>query len=178
MSRLAETDRQPRARLAPTAWRDPLVLLATGFGSGFVRPAPGTWGTLAALAIWWLLLAGAGWALQVAALLLVSALGLWLIRRVEERYGVHDDPAIVVDEFAGLWLALLIAPAGVFWVLGTFLAFRLFDIAKPWPVGWADRRVPGALGVMLDDLFAGALAGTVLQLAFWAAVWLAWFPAP
>lgn len=173
MSRSPETQDQPGARLGPSTWRDPLVFLATGFGSGFLRPGPGTWGTVAALAIWWLLLADAGWALQTAALLLVSALGLWLITRLERRYGVHDDPAIVVDEFAGLWLALLIAPAGSLWMLAGFLAFRLFDIVKPWPVGWADRRVPGALGVMLDDLFAGALAGIVLQLAFRATAWLA-----
>jgi phosphatidylglycerophosphatase A len=173
MSDPRETDDQPGTRLDPSNWRDPLVFLATGFGSGFLRPAPGTWGTVVALVIWWLLLADAGWALQAAALLLISALGLLLIRRLEHRYGVHDDPAIVVDEFAGLWLALLIAPAGFLWALAGFLAFRLFDIAKPWPVGWADRRVPGALGVMLDDLFAGALAGIVLQLAFRATVWLA-----
>lgn len=158
-------------RLTPSSWRDPRVFIATGFASGFLQPAPGTWGSLAALVLWWLLLSGAVWPVQAAAVLLTVVLGTWLVAAVDRRYGVHDDPAIVVDEFAGLWLALLAAPAGPVWVLAGFVLFRVFDIAKPWPVGWADRRVPGALGVMLDDLFAGVLTAIVLQSAFLLLNW-------
>lgn len=158
-------------RLHPALGRDPAVLIVCGLGSGFLRPAPGTWGSLAALALWWWGLAHLAWPLQLLAVGLTFALGTWLTARVGRRYGVHDDPAIVIDEFAGLWLTLLAAPSH--WLAGVagFVLFRAFDIAKPWPVGWADRRVPGALGVMLDDLIAGALALFVLQLAIRLIAW-------
>jgi phosphatidylglycerophosphatase A len=155
------------SHLPLTSWRDPAVLVVTGFGSGFLKPAPGTWGTVVALALWWWLLAGLGWPEQLAVIVLTIALGTWLTHRVGRRYGVHDDPRIVIDEFAGLWLALLAVPPTWLTALAGFLLFRAFDIAKPWPVGWADRRVPGAAGVMLDDLIAGAMALAVLHLGLW-----------
>lgn len=165
----------PRAphppRLHPGLGRDPAVLLVSGFGSGFLRPAPGTWGSLAALAIWWWGLSSLSWPLQLAVVGATFALGTWLTARVGRRYGVHDDPVIVIDEFAGLWLTLLAAPAHWLAALLGFALFRAFDIAKPWPVSWADRRVPGALGVMLDDLIAGAFGFFVLQLAIRAFAW-------
>lgn len=153
---------------APLPVTDPAVLLVTGFGSGLLRPAPGTWGSALALIVWWWALAGLPWPTQLAAAAVLFAVGTWLTDRVGRRYGVHDDPRIVVDEFVGLWIALLAAPP-VWWaaVLG-FLLFRLFDIAKPWPIRWADRRVPGALGVMLDDVLAGIAALVVLQAVLWA----------
>jgi phosphatidylglycerophosphatase A len=159
------------ARLSRSAWSDPAVLLVTGFGSGFLKPAPGTWGSLVALVLWWLLLADLGLPLQLLVLAGTVVTGTWFTHRVGVRYGVHDDPAIVVDEFAGLWLALLAAPATPAAALSGFLLFRAFDIAKPWPVGWADRRVSGATGVMLDDLLAGGLAAVVLQLAILGIGW-------
>ncbi|MEZ5560180.1 MAG: phosphatidylglycerophosphatase A [Pseudomonadales bacterium] len=148
------------------AWRDPEVLLVTGIGSGLARVAPGTWGSAAALAFWWLLLAEAGPVVQLAVIAITVLVGTWLTARVCRRYGVGDAPAIVVDEFAGLWLALVAAPPGPVWLLAGFALFRLFDIWKPFPVGLADRRVKGAFGIMLDDLLAGLLAAGVLQLSF------------
>ena len=81
------------------------------------------------------------------------------------RYQVKDAPQIVSDEFAGMWLALLGAPQTWFAVVLGFAAFRLFDVWKPWPVGWLDRNVAGAWGVMLDDLAAGLLSLGVLSLS-------------
>lgn len=152
-------------RLHASSFADPAVFVVTGCAIGFLRPAPGTWGSLLALAIWWLVLADLTWPWQLAVVAGTVAVGLWLTHVVGRRYGVHDDPRIVIDEFAGLWLALLAAPPT--WLAGVagFLLFRALDIAKVWPVGWADRRVSGSVGVMLDDLLAGGLALGVLQLA-------------
>jgi phosphatidylglycerophosphatase A len=154
-----------RIRELECRWRDPEVLLLAGFGSGYAPRAPGTFGSLVALAIWWLLLAPLPWPLQLAVIVATFGLGIWLTRRVSARHGVGDDPAIVLDEFVGLWLALLGAPATLTAAVAGFLLFRLFDIWKVGPVGYADRHVHGALGVMLDDLLAGALAFCVLQVA-------------
>ncbi len=154
-----------RLRELDRPWRDPELLLLTGFGSGLAPKAPGTFGSLAALAVWWWGLASFGWVTQLAIVAVVFALGIWLSHRAAVRHGVGDDPAIVIDEFAGLWLTLLGAPADPLTAAAGFLLFRLFDIWKPWPISVADQRVPGALGVMLDDLLAGAFALGVLQVA-------------
>jgi phosphatidylglycerophosphatase A len=148
-------------------WRDPSVLVCCGFGSGFLPKAPGTWGSIAALGVWWWLLAPLPWALQLTVAGAVFALGIWLVDRVARRYGVGDEPAIVIDEFAGLWIALIgtgqdLVPA----ILG-FVAFRVFDILKPWPIKLADAQVKGGFGVMLDDVIAGIFALFVLQVSIW-----------
>ena len=134
----------------------PARLIASGFGLGRLPTAPGTWASLAALfpaaAIQY---AGGPLALAIAAVV-VAFIGLWAIRASGE---TDNDPGwIVIDEVAGQWLALL--PAGLDWRLyvAGFALFRLFDIAKPWPVGWADRTLPGATGIMVDDLLAGIYA--------------------
>ena len=164
------TSRDQPARLAPRQWRDPGVLVASGLGSGFIRPAPGTWGSLAAVVLWWVLLSELPWPVQAAAVAVTFVVGVALAGYLARRYGVHDDPAIVIDEFAGQWLALLAVPPEPLAVACAFGLFRLLDIRKPGPVGWADRR-PGGLGVMLDDLLAGGLAAAVLHLAFLAIGW-------
>lgn len=141
----------------------PAELIATVLGSGNAPRAPGTVGTVAALAIgipvaW----AGGAPALLIGALLAVIA-GWWAIRLVTAHDGIHDPGRVVIDELAGLWITLAaLAPLGRLgdwhWWLAAFLAFRVFDIAKPFPVGWADRHVRGASGVILDDLIAGVYA--------------------
>ncbi len=168
----AEEQDEGAPRLPMSAVTDPAVFLVTGCASGFLRPAPGTWGSLLALAVWWLLLSNLSWSMQLAIVALTVVVGTGLTHRVGRRYGVHDDPRIVIDEVAGLWLALSGAPTSLLAGACGFLLFRLLDIAKPWPVGWADRRVSGAVGVMLDDLIAGGLVLAVLQLAFRLPSWL------
>lgn len=148
--------------------RDPAVLAATWFGAGLLPGAPGTWGSLAALPVAWLLQWSLGpWGL-LAAFVMVCALGLWSVGRVAGG-ALGDDPGqVVIDEVAGQWLTLLLVPPQLPFYLAGFLLFRLFDIVKPWPVGWADRAVKGALGVMLDDILAGLYAGAALAaLAWW-----------
>lgn len=143
----------------PAGW------IATALGTGLAPKAPGTAGSLVALLPWWFLLRGLppGWYLLVLGAGFV--LGVWACAISDRRLGMHDQGALVWDEVIGVWLTLLAAPAAWWWMVVGFMLFRLFDIWKPWPVRWADRRVGGGLGVMLDDVLAAAYALAVLQVA-------------
>lgn len=143
-------------------------LIASGLGVGFLRPAPGTWGSALAVLLAWALLGLGGVWLFVAALALLVPVGWFAVADTLRLTTEADPPWIVVDEVAGQWVALLPAALGSAlmgveplrlwpaWVAG-FVLFRLFDIWKPWIVGRGERQ-PGARGVMLDDLAAGLLA--------------------
>ncbi len=153
-------------------------LIATVFGVGLLRPAPGTWGSLAALPFGWLLHQAAGFPGLLLGLLTVFFCGWWATSVATRGSENHDPSEIVVDEVAGQLVALipLSYPAWahgiditVLWPgwIAAFVLFRIFDIIKRGPVGWADRR-GDALGVMLDDIFAGIFAaiGVVLLAGF------------
>jgi len=144
---------------------NPFVVLATGFGSGFAPIAPGTVGSLLALPIWWFCLAGLLPWQQVLFVAAATALSIWIVARACRATGVGDASQIVLDEFVGQWATLVAAPKSATTLVLGFLLFRLFDIAKPWPVSWADRELRGGLGVVMDDVFAGVLAAVVLQLS-------------
>lgn len=144
--------------------RHPDQLLAFGFGSGLSPKAPGTVGTLAAVPLY-LLLHYLPLPAYIVVLVVAFAVGVWLCDRSSKALQCHDHPGIVWDEFVGYWLTMLCAPAGWWWVVVGFLLFRLFDIAKPWPIAWFDRKVPGGLGIMLDDVIAGLVALAILQVA-------------
>jgi len=143
-------------------------LIATFFHIGHLRPAPGTWGSLAALPCAWALHSAGGPLLLGLGVIVAFTLGTWATALETRGKEDHGPSEIVIDEVAGQWLAFLpvsigAAHAGVAltalwpgWVTA-FLAFRLFDIWKPGPIGWADRR-GDALGVMLDDILAGLAA--------------------
>ncbi len=146
----------------------PARLAVTALGLGLLRPAPGTWGSAGALLLAFpILWIGGPWLLVLGTLAAVL-LALWAVPRAAPPTGVEDPPEVVIDEVAGQWIALLPVAFGAWsndvsygalwpgWI-AAFLLFRLFDVWKPGPVGWADRR-PGAWGVLLDDLAAGALA--------------------
>jgi phosphatidylglycerophosphatase A len=145
--------------------RHPAWLIATCFGVGFLPKAPGTWGSLAAVPFaygihhWF-----GAWGLAVAAGAIFLA-GLWAAGEFKRHSGQEDPQAVVVDEVAGQWLALVPAGDDILLYAAGFFLFRLFDIWKPWPVSWADRELGGGLGVMLDDVIAGAYAGGLV----WAA---------
>jgi len=153
-------------RVAPGRLRDPWILLALGGGAGLSPRAPGTLGTLVAVPLYLLCLPLSR---PLYGLLLVALflLGIVICAQAARRLGVHDHPAIVWDEIVGylatLFLLHPLPPAhrGA-WLLAAFVLFRLFDILKPWPIGWLDRRLRGGLGIMLDDLVAGVLAGLIL----------------
>jgi len=149
-------------------WRDPEVWLVCGLGSGFAPKAPGTMGSAVAVLFWWLFIAPLDLIGQLLAVLVLTVLGTWLTGRVRARYAVNDPGAIVIDEFAGQWICLLAAPLNLWVALAGFGLFRLFDIWKPWPVGYLERNVRGAFGVMVDDIAAGLMGLTVLQFTLWA----------
>lgn len=144
---------RPRAR----DLRDPVLLLALGLGAGLVPRAPGTAGTLVGVALYAALVPLPAWAFA-AALLAAMAGGVPLCAAAARRLGRHDHPAIVWDEIAGFLLATVGLPAHPLWIGAAFVAFRVFDAAKPFPLSLVDRRIPGGLGIMLDDLLAGLAA--------------------
>jgi phosphatidylglycerophosphatase A len=142
-------------------FKSPATWLATWFGCGLAHPAPGTWGTLGALPFGIMLMMG-GWPALLAATVIVTAAGLWATDKVQKQTEIHDASYIVIDEAAGLWLTLLAARQTTVSVGLAFLLFRFFDILKPWPVSWCDKKLPGARGVMADDLAAGIYAALCL----------------
>ncbi|PKU25703.1 phosphatidylglycerophosphatase A [Telmatospirillum siberiense] len=148
---------------------DPAALLSTWFGAGLLPKAPGTWGSLAALPFAWIISLNGGWPVLSIAILLVFLLGWWAADRTARVIGIADPGCIVIDEVAGQWLTLVAAPPDLLHYAIGFALFRLFDITKPWPANWADRRIKGGLGIMLDDVFAGLYGLIAMQLL--ALVW-------
>lgn len=143
-------------------WRNPLHVLAYGFGSGLAPWAPGTCGTVVAVLLY-LLFPPMHWTVYLLMLLVTFLAGIWICGRTSKDFGVHDPGGIVWDEFVGYWATMFLAPTGWQWVIGGFILFRLLDILKPWPIKWADSRVKGGLGIMLDDLIAGIMGALCLQ---------------
>ena len=155
------TDRADTRRVALST---PAGFLAFGFGSGLAPVAPGTAGTLAAVPFAVLLKAlpaVAFWPLWAA----LALLGVWLCGVTARRLGVHDHGGIVWDEMVGYWLAVALVPLHWAWMLAGFVVFRALDIVKPWPIRVLDRRLGGGLGVMVDDIAAGAATLAILALA-------------
>ena len=159
------SDKLPK--LSPSLLRDPLHLLALGFGSGLSPKAPGTAGTLMAIPLY-LLLEPLSWPIYLAIVVVTGLVGIALCDLSAKRLGVHDHPGIVWDEFVGYWITMFLAPSGWLWIVIGFVLFRIFDILKPWPISWLDRHVSGGLGIMIDDILAGLFAFGVMQgIYFW-----------
>lgn len=162
----AQSPRPPKGWQRPPFWRlDSLI--ATWFGAGLLPKAPGTWGSLAALpfaaAIVWL---GGPWALLASAVLLFLV-GIWASAKYA---GSRADPGeVVVDEVVAQWLVIFPVALDLKLYLLAFVTFRVADILKPWPANWADRRIKGGLGIMLDDILAAPYAMVVCYLAW---IWL------
>jgi phosphatidylglycerophosphatase A len=146
-----------------------LMFIATGGGSGYLPKAPGTWGTLVGLILWWPLagLSLTAYLAVVAALFLVGVASAGAAEKILDR---GDPGVVVIDEIVGVLIALTAAPLHPAAPLVGFALFRLFDIAKPFPVGWVDRHLHGGLGIMLDDVVAGLYALLVLHLGLWLLV--------
>jgi len=144
-------------------FQDPAYFIAFGFGTGLMPKAPGTFGTLAAIPIY-LLLANTPWFVYLAVTIMAFFLGIYVSNQVSRELGLHDYQGIVWDEVVGLLLTLFLVPVGFWWMVTGFILFRLFDIWKPEPIRWVDKRVPGGLGIMLDDVLAAIPACLILHL--------------
>ncbi|AZV92832.1 phosphatidylglycerophosphatase A [Kerstersia gyiorum] len=158
------------APVQPTlAWalRSPARFLAVGLGSGLLRPAPGTWGTLAAWLLWLLVPLGSSSIGIGVILLLCFIYGCWICQRTGMDLGVPDHGAMVWDEMVAFWLVLWLSPAGWWAQLCAFLLFRLFDIVKPAPIRQLDAHFKNGFGVMLDDLLAAGYTLIVMLLLGW-----------
>jgi len=140
---------------------DPVLFLAFGFGSGLAKKAPGTFGTLAAVPVYWLF-AQTNLLLYSVLTLTVTLGGIWICDIAAKKLDEHDFGGIVWDEIAGYLITLWLVPCTWQSMALGFVLFRIFDIVKPWPIRWADRKVHGGLGIMLDDVLAGVIAGALL----------------
>jgi len=146
-------------------FHQPAAFISTWFGSGMMSFAPGTWGSIAALPFAWVIQGAWGLNGLIVATVLVFFAGWWSSIGFIKVDGRGDPGMIVVDEVAGVWLTLAIGayvapgPPSIMIYLAAFVLFRFFDILKPWPIGAIERAVPGALGVMVDDIAAGIVAG-------------------
>ena len=142
---------------------NPVHFLALGFGSGLAPKAPGTFGTVAAIPVYWLL-AQLPLSIYVLTTVVVCIAGVYICHKSAQLLQVHDHPAIVWDEIAGFLITMIAVPVDFLWCLAGFLLFRFFDIVKPWPISYLDRKVQGGLGIMLDDVLAGLIALGILHL--------------
>jgi len=171
---IEERQREPYPTLA---WmmRKPARIIVFGFGSGLIRPASGTWGTLAA----WLLWVAAEpfmpsfWAVGLF-IALAFAYGCWACQQVCRELDVHDHLGMVWDEIVAFWLVLWLSPPGWWSGLAAFVLFRFFDIAKPPPIKYCDARVKGGFGVMFDDILAAAYAVAIMLIAAHFGVFGSW----
>ena len=140
-------------------------LIYTGLGFGLAPKAPGTFGTLPGLPLYWLM-AGLSWPVYLILTSGVFLVGWWAANQAERDLGRHDAGEVVIDEVAGYLVTMFLAPALPWAMVWGFVFFRFFDILKPWPVSWADQKVPGGLGVMVDDILAGVYAWLAMQLTY------------
>ena len=137
--------------------KNPLHLLSTGFGSGLAPYAPGTFGTLVAIPLY-LLVEPLSLGLYLLITVLAFVVGVYVCQETATALGVHDHSGIVWDEIVGFFITMIAVPFDWKWILSGFVLFRFFDIVKPWPIRWIDKKVSGGVGIMLDDVVAGLFA--------------------
>lgn len=162
----------------PTAnvWEKLIYWLGIGLGSGLPKRAAGTWGTVGGLVVAIPMLTLGFWGF-LAVTVMGALVGSYICGKTSDLMGVHDDPHIVWDEWVGMWVSLL----PILWLhfyddgllqghqlsllllyFAAFVAFRFFDILKPFPIKWVDKNVSGGFGILIDDILAGLMAGVVL----------------
>ncbi len=169
---IKKSNRCPPCPKTATTFEKCIYWLGIGLGLGLPKKAPGTWGTVGGLLVA-LPIMHLGFVGFLMITLLGCMVGSYICGKTSELMAVHDDPHIVFDEWVGVWIALLpvahfgqkAMPLAWISILLVFLLFRLFDILKPFPINWADKKVSGGFGIMLDDILAGIMS---------AVVWICW----
>ncbi|MDR3476926.1 MAG: phosphatidylglycerophosphatase A [Gammaproteobacteria bacterium] len=149
--------------IPPTVWTNPLHFVAFGFGTGTIPFAPGTFGTLIAIPFY-LAMQSLSATSYFAILLLVIAASIWICHKVTEEIGIEDHQGMCLDEVVGYLVTMFCAPHGWKWIWIGFLLFRIFDILKPWPIRYIDRKMTGGVGIILDDVLAGVMSCIILQI--------------
>jgi len=154
-------------RLPNSIWNDPRLFVAIGFGSGSLPKAPGTWGTVMGVVLFYLIHFLPIW-LYLAVVIASFAIGVYLCDFAEKEFKQADHPAIVWDEIVGFFIAMIALPSTLLWICAAFILFRILDIFKPWPISWVQQHVKVGLGVMVDDAIAGAATAIILNLIHFA----------
>ncbi|VEH66825.1 phosphatidylglycerophosphatase A [Rodentibacter pneumotropicus] len=140
-------------------------MLAVGLGSGLLRPAPGTWGSALGTLLGVILLVLLGTKTFLILTALCFVLGCYLCQKTADDMGVHDHGAIVWDEFVGVFIVLAAIPTlSLLWIVTAFVLFRFFDILKPFPIRFFDKKLESGFGIMVDDVLAAIYAVVVIFL--------------
>lgn len=158
--------RKPTFPIPQKVWQDPRYFLAFGLGSGAFPIAPGTMGTIFAIPFY-LLLQPLPLFLYLIITIIFCIAAMWLCAQLSKEINLHDHPGMCIDEFAGFFVTMIHAPPGWQWILLGFILFRIFDIAKPWPIRLADQKIHGGFGMVFDDILAGIAACFIIQLLRW-----------
>jgi len=149
----------------PFSLKNPIEFLAVGFGSGLSPVAPGTFGTIAAIPIVFFM-ANLSLPVYIALTVLCAIAGIYICGKAATNVGVHDHGAIVWDEIVGYMIAMVAIPVSWHSMLVAFILFRIFDIAKPWPISWLDKHCSDGFGIMIDDVVAGLAALALMHLIY------------
>ncbi|MCO6427629.1 MAG: phosphatidylglycerophosphatase A [Nitrosomonas communis] len=156
--------------MSPT-WRfitsRPVYFLAFGIGTGLSPKAPGTVGTLVGYPLYFLMIAYLPFEVVMRVLAVMYLIGIWICDVAGKAVGLADHPGIVWDEIVAMALVLCYSPQNIYGYIGAFVAFRLFDIIKPWPINLIDERMKNGHGVMLDDLLAAGYSIALIQLVIY-----------
>ena len=137
--------------------------IATCFKVGYLPLAPGTWGSIFAILVWWVLLKDLDLLIFGIVIILFFFIGIIVSNIIIDQNGGNDPSHIIIDELVGQWLALWMLPDGSFYIIIVFILFRFFDIIKPWPIRFMEQ-LPKGLGVMCDDLAAGLITLILTQI--------------
>ncbi len=147
-------------------FQHPAHFIALGFGSGLAKKAPGTFGTLIGLPLFWLI-SGLTFSVQLVIITSIFIIGIYFCNVAGKNLGVADHGSIVWDEIVAMMLVLALTPPNWLWWLLAFGLFRLFDIWKPFPIRQFDAKLKNGFGVMFDDLLAAIFAIASLKLILW-----------
>lgn len=156
-------DRNPLQKISLT---NPWHFIAVGFGSGLAPKAPGTWGSIASIPLC-IGLIYCPLYIQILVAIICFVVGTIASSITEKAMGMHDNSSIVIDEFDGMFISVIAFPQQWYWAFLAFALFRIFDILKPWPIKLADEKIPGGLGVMVDDVLAGIAALGTAHIIFY-----------